>query len=452
MIQALFTTPDGKNRALTFVLVCSLFLLWGLGNGMIDVLNQHFQDSLGISKADSGLVQGVWYAAYFLMAFPSGWLASRFGYRCGLLAGLVIVVAGCVLFTPVAGIAWSSTALVYAAFLFALFITGSGLAFLETVANPYTTVLGPVTSAVTRINLAQSCNGVGWVIGPILGSAYTLSQTAKANTSNASLYIPYLVIAAIAGVMVMVFSFAPMPDIDAPQEAASPTGRDQKERPIFHEKHLLLGVGSQFLYVAAQTGIFSFFINYVKDARYMPTLPAWLADMLPDKMKYLADGNWHITAYAAGIMLSGAFIFFTVGRFTGSVILSYFKPHLTLAVYALINVVMMALVYLGLGWVSILALFLSFFFMSIMYPTNFALAIRGLGARTKLAASCMVTGILGGAFMPYIMGKVADNFGMGAGFLLPMVCFFFIMLYGFNWKRLFARDMEPEAARALVAH
>jgi MFS transporter, FHS family, L-fucose permease len=452
MIQALFTTPDGKNRALTFILVCSLFLLWGLGNGMIDVLNQHFQDSLGISKADSGLVQGVWYAAYFLMAFPSGWLASRFGYRCGLLAGLVIVVIGCVLFTPVAGIAWSSTALVYAAFLFALFVTGSGLAFLETVANPYTTVLGPVKSAVTRINLAQSCNGVGWVVGPILGSAYTLSQTAKANTSNASLYIPYLVIAGIAGVMVVVFSFAPMPDINAPQEAATPDGGDQKERPILHEKHLLLGVGSQFLYVAAQTGIFSFFINYVKDDRYMPTLPVWLANMLPDEMRYLINGNWHITPYAAGIMLSGAFIFFTVGRFTGSVILSYFKPHLTLGIYALINVVMMAFVYLGLGWVSILALFLSFFFMSIMYPTNFALAIRGLGARTKLAASCMVTGILGGAFMPYIMGRVADHFGMGVGFLLPMVCFFFIMLYGFNWKKLFARDMEPEAVRVLVAH
>ena len=164
---------------------------------MIDVLNKHFQNSLGISKANSGLVQGAWYAAYFLMAFPSGWIASRFGYRGGILSGLVIVVIGCVLFMPVAKITWSSTDIVFAAFLVALFIVGSGLAFLETVANPYTTVLGPTTLAVTRINLAQSCNGVGWIIGPIIGSTFILSKTDTANTSNASLYIPYLIIAAV---------------------------------------------------------------------------------------------------------------------------------------------------------------------------------------------------------------------------------------------------------------
>jgi FHS family L-fucose permease-like MFS transporter len=449
---AIFRTADGQNRAVTFALVSSLFLLWGLGNGMIDVLNKQFQNSLGISKANSGLVQGVWYAAYFLMAFPSGLIASRWGYRGGILSGLVIVVIGCVLFMPVAKITWSSTDLTFAAFLFTLFIVGSGLAFLETVANPYTTVLGPTASAVTRINLAQSCNGVGWIVGPIIGSTFILSQTEKVNTSNASLYIPYMIIAAVVAVMVAVFLFAPMPDIQAPQEAKEPTSIEQKQRPIYHEKHLLLGVASQFCYVAAQTGIFSFFINYVKDDRYMPTLPPWLADMLPNSMKYLKAGDWHITDYAAGLMLSGAFIFFTLGRFSGSVILSYCKPHITLGVYGLINVVMMFLVYLGLGWASVLALFLSYFFMSIMYPTHFALAIRGLGKYTKLGASCMVTAILGGAFTPYIMGKLADNYGMGVGFLLPMVCFFFIMLYGFMWRSLFTQDMEPEAVRAFPTH
>ena len=450
-VLSIFRTADGKNRIFTFVLVCSLFLLWGLGNGMIDVLNKHFQNSLGISKANSGLVQGVWYAAYFLMAFPSGWIASRFGYRGGILSGLVIVVIGCVLFMPVAKIAWSSTNMVFAAFLFALFIVGSGLAFLETVANPYTTVLGPTASAVTRINLAQSCNGVGWIIGPIIGSTFILSQTSTVNTSNASLYIPYLIIAAVVAVMVFVFVVAPMPDIHAPNEAkAVATGGG--ERSLFQEKHLLLGVCSQFLYVAAQTGIFSFFINYVKDDRYMPTLPLWVANRLPDAMKYLHEGQWHVTEYAAGLMLSGAFIFFTVGRFSGSLILSYSTPHLTLGVYASINVVMMMLVYLGLGWISVFALFLSFFFMSIMYPTHFALAIRGLGEKTKLGASCMVTAILGGAFMPYIMGRLADSYGMGVGFLLPMICFLFITIYGFSWKSLFAEDMNPEMAQTFPTH
>ena len=151
-------------------------------------------------------------------------------------------------------------------------------------------------------------------------------------------------------------------------------------------------------------------------------------------------------------MLSGAFIFFTVGRFSGSLILSYCTPHLTLGVYASINVVMMMLVYLGLGWISVFALFLSFFFMSIMYPTHFALAIRGLGEKTKLGASCMVTAILGGAFMPYIMGRLADSYGMGVGFLLPMACFLFITIYGFSWKSHFADDMNPEMAQAFPTH
>jgi len=449
---AIFYTADGKNRGFTFLLVCSLFLLWGLGNGMIDVLNKQFQNSLHVSKADSGFVQGAWYAAYFLMAFPAGWIAGRFGYRGGILSGLIVVIIGCVLFVPVTKMNWSAQDIAFHAFLAALFVVGSGLAFLETVANPYTTVLGPTTSAVTRINLAQSCNGIGWIIGPILGSTFILSQTETVNTSNASLYIPYLLIAGVVTIMVVIFLFAPVPDLHAPHEAKDPSTPAQTGRPIYHEAHLVLGVGSQFLYCAAQTGIFSFFINYMKDDRYMPPLPLWLADMLPTTMKYLHGGDWHITEYAAGLMLSGAFIFFTIGRFSGSVILSYCTPHITLGIYALLNVVMMLLVYLGLGWASVLALFMSFFFMSIMYPTHFALAIRGLGENTKLGASCMVTAILGGAFMPYIMGRVADHYSMGVGFLLPMGCFFLIMLYGFFWKNLFAKDMEPETIQTFPTH
>ena len=444
-MTAMFRTPDGANHWLTFALVCSLFCLWGVCNGMIDVLNKHFQNSLGVSKAQSAFVQGAWYAAYFLMALPSGWVARRFGYRGGIIAGLAIVVAGSLLLVPVTRLE-ASPAVMFGAFLFALFVVGSGLTFLETVANPYTTVLGPVESAVSRINLAQSCNAVGWIIGPILGSTFILSKTATVNTSNASLYIPYLLVAGIVLVMLVVFSMAPLPDLHAQQEAKPAADNRTHERPLFREWHFVLAIVSQFLYCAAQTGIFSFFINYVKDPRYMPALPAAVADLLPETMKYSAGGGWHITEYAAGLMLSGAFCFFTLGRFSGSAILRYTTPHITLGVYGLVNVLLMFTVFLGLGWVSVAALVLSFFFMSIMYPTHFALAIRGLGERTKLAASFMVTAIVGGALMPVLMGWMADKWSMRVGFLMPLICFCGVMLYGFFWRRFFMRDMEPETA------
>ncbi|MFA6562956.1 MAG: sugar MFS transporter [Verrucomicrobiia bacterium] len=442
-LSNMFRTPDGTNHLLTFALVCSLFLLWGLCNGMIDVLNKHFQNSLGVSKAQSAFVQGAWYAAYFLMALPSGWVARRFGYRGGILAGLGIVIAGSLLFVPVAKLQASQTVM-FAAFLGALFVVGSGLTFLETVANPYTTVLGPVESGVSRINLAQSCNAVGWILGPIIGSTFILSKTEHVNRSNEALYLPYLLVAGIVAVLVVVFILAPVPDLQAEQEAKSASRPTQHERPLFKEWHFVLAIVSQFLYCAAQTGIFSFFINYVKDPAYMPPLTAWMADLLPKDMRYLHGGVWHMTEYGAGMLLSVAFGFFTVGRFSGSAILRFATPHITLGFYALANVVMMFLVWLGLGWVSVGALVMSFFFMSIMYPTHFALAIRGLGERTKLGASFMVTAIVGGSIMPILMGWLADHYSMGVGFLMPLACFAAIMCYGFFWRRFFMRDMEPD--------
>ena len=439
----IFRTPDGTNHLLTFMLVCSLFLLWGLCNGMIDVLNKHFQNSLGISKAQSAFVQGAWYAAYFLMALPSGWVARRFGYRGGILTGLGIVIIGSLLFVPVTKMHASQTVM-FAAFLGALFVVGSGLTFLETVANPYTTVLGPVESGVSRINLAQSCNAVGWILGPIIGSTFILSKTEHVNRSNEALYLPYLLVAGIVAVLVVVFILAPVPDLHAEQETRAASRPTQHERPLFEEWHFVFAIVSQFLYCAAQTGIFSFFINYVKDPAYMPPLPAWIADMLPMDMKYLHTGAWHMTEYGAGMLLSVAFGFFTVGRFSGSAILRFATPHITLGFYALANVVMMFLVWLGLGWVSVGALVMSFFFMSIMYPTHFALAIRGLGERTKLGASFMVTAIVGGSIMPILMGWLADHYSMGVGFLMPLGCFAAIMCYGFFWRRFFMHGMEPQ--------
>jgi FHS family L-fucose permease-like MFS transporter len=454
MASKLFTTPDGKNRALTFALVCTLFLLSALCNSMIDVLNKHFQNSLGVTKAHSTFVQAVWYGAYFFMALPSGWIARKFGYRAGIITGLVTVIAGSLLFVPVTNL-HASAAAVFAAFLVPLFIVGAGLTFLEAIANPYSTVLGPPESGVARINLGQSCNAVGWILGPLLASSFLLSKTGVANTSNASLYLPYLVVAAIVAVLVLVFSIGPIPEIHVPAETKSATGGARRERPLFQEWHFVLAIVSQFLYCAGQIGIFSFFVNYMKDDRYVPALPLWLANLLPATMKFSsAPDVWRITEYGAGVCLSVAFIFFTIGRFSGSVITRYCTPHITLGVYAVINVVMMTLVILPLGWLSVAALFLSFFFMSIMYPTHFALGIRGLGEKTKLAASWMVTAVVGGAILPYFMGLLADNYSMRVGFFMPLLCFAFIAFYGFNWRKFYRHDMasEPKVAAAVPAH
>jgi FHS family L-fucose permease-like MFS transporter len=446
----IFITLDGKNRAVTFALVCTLFLLSALCNSMIDVLNKHFQNSLGVSKAHSTFVQAVWYGAYFFMALPSGWIARKFGYRAGILAGLVTVIAGSLLFIPVTSLR-ASASVVFAAFLGALFVVGAGLTFLEAIANPYSTVLGPPESGVARINLGQSCNAVGWILGPLLASSFLLSKTGVANTSNASLYLPYLVVAAIVAVLVLVFSLGPIPEIHAPVEIKPVTSGVRHERPLYQEWHFTLAILSQFLYCAGQIGIFSFFVNYMKDDRYVPPLPLWAANILPATMEFSpAPDVWRITEYGAGVFLSVAFGFFTLGRFSGSAITRYCTPHITLGVYAVINVVMMILVILPLGWFSVAALFLSFFFMSIMYPTHFALGILGLGEKTKLAASWMVTAVVGGAILPYFMGRLADKYSMRVGFLMPLGCFAFIAFYGFSWRRFYRHDMELEPASASV--
>jgi MFS transporter, FHS family, L-fucose permease len=442
-LLAIFRTPDGATHLTTFALVCCLFCLSGLCNGMIDVLNKHFQNSLQVSKAQSALVQGFWYAGYFLLALPAGIFARRYGYRGGILFGLSVIAAGCVAFVPVTKIV-AGQMIVFSAFLLALGLVACGFTFIETIANPYATVLGSPQGGVARINLAQSCNAVGWIFGPLLGGSFILSKTEQVNRSNAGLYLPYLIVAGIVLALLLAFAVAPVPDLHA-AEGSDADARSRPERPLSREWHFLLAVASQFLYCAAQTGIFSFFINYLKDPLCTPALPPWLAQLLPENMKYFRDNVWHITDYCAGAMLSLAFIFFTIGRFSGSVILGFAPAHRVLGIYALCNVGLMFVVFLGLGWVSVAGLLLSFFFMSIMYPTHFALAIRGLGERTKLASSWMVTAIVGGSLMPMLMGWLADHYSMRVGFLMPLVCFAFIMGYGFAWRGLYARHSETKA-------
>jgi len=427
----MFRTEDGRNHAFTFALVCTLFLLWGLCSGMIDVLNRHFQNSFHVSKAQSALVQYSYYMGYFLMAIPAGMLARRFGYKGGILIGLVLIALGAFWFIPATQIG------TFSAFLAGLFILATGLTCLETIANPYTTVLGPPQMGAARINLAQSCNGIGWILGPLVGGQFVLSATAEVNRSNESLYIPYLGIGVVVTLLAVAFSFASVPDLHAEEEQKVQRGGQAVAAPLWSRPHFVTAVVAQFLYVAAQTGIFSFFINYVVSD--MPTLSASLARLLPEGWTFERDGAFHITERAASRLLSyGGFGLFLLGRVTGAFALRVFRPDTTLRLYALVSTVIMLLVILPLGWLSVAALFASFFTMSIMFPTIFALGIHGLGEHTKRASAYIVMAIVGGALMPLLMGWIADQASMRVGFAVPLACFVGVFAFAVLWKRLSA--------------
>jgi fucose permease len=640
--QGMFVLADGRNVLFTFCLVSSLFLLWGFCNGMIDVMDKHFQEELKLSLSQSAWVQFAHWMGYFLMSLPAGWLATRLGYKGGIIAGLLLVAMGGFWFIPASKIAefW--------AFLLGVCAVASGLTFLETVANPYTTVLGPPRYAATRINTAQSCNGVGWVLGPIAGTLFFYGKDASGRSTGAeTLWIPYAGVAVVVLILAVIFFFAPVPDVKAEDDyhmdeqdagasrAAAPAAREVNRGLsyalllgnaaaligvfvfilwlVFDNLHLgpklaglasaiplpssvavsdenaigvVLGAGAgvafivaalallgitkrlthhsiwshehfsgatlaQFLYVAAQCGVFAFFINYMVSEP--PSLPAswmkegrgWieprtaftasdfkdlpalarkltapadpvsaflatnlapstaqalvrlnegrgsltaarvalaqdlnsvvlkqqiytperfsgvtlqattrallpqgaterieprlnrllLADAYPRELTF-QDGVLGLTNGFASTLASVGFLFFLAGRVVGAILLRKFSAHKLLGLYSVLNTLLCFGIFLKLGWLSVICVFICYFFMSITFPTIFALGIFGLGARAKRASAYIVMGIVGGALLPKLMGAIADHYNMSRGFIVPMICFAFIALYGYGWPKL----------------
>jgi FHS family L-fucose permease-like MFS transporter len=413
----MFRGTDGRSYAVPFMLVCTLFFLWGFTNGMLDVLNKQFQNSLGLSKAASGLVQSANFIAYFVMALPAGMLAKRLGYKGGIITGLALVAAGCFWFMPATQIG------TFGAFLFGIFVLASGVTCLETIANPYSTVLGPPRMAAARINMAQTLNGVGLVLGP-MGGHFFLSDTHEVNRSNANVFIPYAGVGLLAVILTVLFVVSRVPDVHAEEEAKAERS-GQSTVGLWSRPHFVGGVISQFLYVGVQSAIFGFFINYI------------VAEM--PRLGYRPSDN------DAGQLLQGAFLLFLLGRFTGSIALRYFTPNKVLGWYALTGTVLSLLVMQQFGWVSVIALFGTFFLMSIMFPTIFSLGISGVGEHTKRASSFIVMAIVGGAVTPPLMGKLADAFNMRTSFLVPFLCFAGIAIYGLAWQRLHDKSVTARA-------
>jgi MFS transporter, FHS family, L-fucose permease len=433
--QAISPSPffrglEAQNYGTTFFLVSSLFLLWGFCNGMIDVMDKHFQDELHLTKAQSAWVQTAHYLGYALMALPAGVLARVIGYKGSIISGLALVSAGGFWFIAATHIAsfWS--------FLLGVGIVAMGLTILETVANPYTTALGPREYAAFRINLAQTFNGVGWMLGPVVGGWFFYA-VGGVEAAQAQMYVPYVAVAIGVLVLAAVFHFAHVPDLDVPDDYhlddPSPTAVSHS---IWRRAHFVGGVSAQFLYVAAQAGIFSFFINYmVSEAPAIAR--AFQNTWLLRNGTGIRGGEFFINEQGAA-RLQGllGFGLFTLGRLTGSVLLGRSSPHRVLATYSSINVGLCAVVAMKLGWLSVLAVFLTFFFMSISFPTIFALSINGLGLQAKKASAFVVMAILGGAIMPKLMGHLGDVYNMSVSFLMPMACFSVIAVYGYLWPRL----------------
>ena len=642
--RGLFTIDDGRNLVVTFSLVSSLFLLWGFCNGLIDTMDKHFQDQLHLTKAQSAWVQFAHYMGYALMALPAGMLTRRLGYKGGIISGLLMVAAGGFWFMPATSISQ------FWAFLMGVCLIAMGLTVLETVANPYTTVLGPKEFGATRINLAQSCNGIGWIFGPIVASMYFYSE-GGVQKAHGQLFIPYLGIAIVVLILAALFFRAPVPDIQVPDEyhtddsaasnetkntflvflmmflnvaaaglsvylilhtilpacgiteeaveakwwvfalpvlALAPlvffTSKRLTTHSIWCHPHFSGATIAQFVYVAAQAGIFSFFINSmtvdkVNGYCMVPILPAsvnegflskrnwvehrvalsegdvadWpvlvqrlnaksdpvatfvhahlsaktqtllaeaqagapspalraalhrdlngilrqelskadnkpafydaqrfkevalsaktqqllaqnpdadnarlrlnrmlLQDAFPKVVTY-DDSVYAISDKGASMLSSIAFACFLLGRLVGAWLMKKAPAYRTLGSFALINILVCGIIIAKLGWLSVAGVFLSYFFMSVMFPTIFALGIFGIGSQSKKKASAfIVMSITGGALMPKFMGRLGDIYNMSASFWMPLVCFVLIALYAFNWPK-FSKAGSLKGAKEAVA-
>lgn len=386
---------------LAFILVTTLFFLWGLSYGLLDVLNKHFQDVLHVNKAQSGLLQAAYFGAYFIVALPAGFFMDRFGYKAGILVGLCLYALGALLFVPAA------SAGSFALFLFALFVIALGLGCLETAANPFATVLGDPAGAERRLNLSQSFNGLGQFIGPVIGGSLFFSATQSTATDGlSSVKTTYVAIAVLVLLIAFLFSRTRLPDI---REQSTDAERGI-EKGLWQHGHFTGGVIAQFFYVAAQVGVGAFFINYTTE-------------------------HWHtLSNQNASYLLSVGMISFMVGRFFSTWLMGFVRPATLLVAYALINIVLCGVVVAGIDNVSVIALVAIFFFMSIMFPTIFAMGVKNMGKQTKRASSVMIMAIVGGAIMPYLMGAIADHYNTAISYALPMICFVVVLFYAMKQR------------------
>ena len=400
-----------------FILVTSLFFLWAFLHNTNPILIPHLKKACELSDTQSSFIDLAVYFGYFLVAIPAGLVMHKYGYKRGIIIGLCLYAAGALLFIPAA------SGRTFGLFLAALFILASGATFLETVANPYISILGPKETSEQRLNFAQSFNGVGAFVAPLIGGKFILSgiehskeelsQMTTNGTLNSYLQseadtvkIPYLIIAAVVVLVTIGFLFTKLPEVKESAAADAHTGFSLK---VLRHSHVKWAVMAQFFYVGAQVGVGSFFIRFSKQVMDLPEKQA---------------------AYWWGYI---AMVGFMVGRFAGTFLMKFIKPQKLLLIYALINISLLLVALNTKGQIAVYAVIAVPFFMSIMFPTIFALGIKELGQETKMAASLLVMSIVGGALAPLLMGGISDYTGsMQNAYIIPLLCFFAVAWFG--WK------------------
>jgi len=406
-----------RQYLIAFSLVTSLFFLWAFLHNINPILIPHLKKACQLSDTQSALIDTAVYLGYFTIALPAGWFMHKYGYKKGILFGLLLYAIGALLFVPAASVRS------YNFFLFALFVIAAGATFLETVANPYITKLGPKETSEQRLNFAQSFNGVGAFVAPIVGGQVILSGIEHTpgelksmtpdqlnqylNFEAGTIKIPYLIIAGIVLLVALFFLFTKLPEVR--EEDANDDETKTFSIKVFRHSHVAWAVIAQFFYVGAQVGVGSFFIRFSK----------FLIDM-PEKQA----ATWW-----GGIAMVG----FMVGRFAGTFLMKYIKSSHLLAIYSVITIVLLAVSLMAKGTIAVYALMAVPFFMSIMFPTIFALGIKGLGEESKIASSFLVMSIVGGAIIPLIMGLVSDRTNsIQLAYIVPLLCFLFILYFGIS--------------------
>lgn len=404
-----------NNYMLPFILVTSLFFLWGFVHNLDPILIPHLRKAFRLTTLQSSLVDSAVFIAYFAMALPAGIIMRKYGYKAGIIMGLFLFALGSFLFVPAADTRQ------YIFFLGALFIIACGLTILETAANPYVTILGPEETSTQRLNFAQSFNGLAVTIAPLVGGRLILSgkdvsdtellamaadaRAAYLQAEASSVKLPYIVLGSIILLVAIFFYFTKLPDIKEEAEVA-------EKKSLFHafkHRHLTWAVIAQFFYVGAQVCVSSFFILIATKA---------------------ADINEKVAADYLGL---GYGLAFMSGRFIGTFIMKYVAPPKLLTLYAAVNIVLSAIAIYAEGMITVYALIGVAFFMSIMFPTIFALGIKDLGVDTKIGSSLIIMSIVGGALLPPILGYIADETNsIQNGYIIPLICF--VVVFFFGWK------------------
>ena len=410
-----------KGNFVPFFLVTALFFLWAIPNNLNDVLIRQFMKSFTLSRFQAGLIQSAFYMGYFLLAMPAGFLMRKYGYKAGFITGLMLYGAGALLFWPAALIGR------YSFFLVALFVIASGLSFLETASNPFIAQCGDPETSERRLNFSQAFNPLGSITGVLIGTVFIFSGVElNANQVNAlqaahhyQAYLqqetlrvvqPYVVLGLVVIGWAVLIGFTRFPRVQG--ELETDQENHGRVRDLIHYPHFVLAVLAQFLYVGAQVGTWSYFIQYVQEYTHRPEK-------------------------AAGYYLTGTLVAFGIGRFASAYLMKFISPGKLMGSYGVINVVLLFIGVFFPGRVGLWAILMTSFFMSLMFPTIFALGLKNLGANTKIAGSLLVMSIVGGAVLTPVMGLISEVFhSLAIAYLIPLICYAFVAHYGFSGYRM----------------